>query len=489
VIPESLVVEYVFAFCSNSTAIHVAIIQEHWDVALLLLDVPEIDLEAEDDDGDTPILRACMSGNLPLFRKLASMGANLLHRNGKGQTALHRICTSPPVGSMVEIARELIQFSSSLMYHVDNNGHTPLDWAVERNMTTVVELLLSAYRDQVMLQHGNLSLHFILQQRRQQQQQQQQRLRQEHQSRLRTEFFLGNLSRSIIRQQRQQQQEQQQQQQHQSLFNTELGSLFVEEFRALLQLFPPTLPQTRDSRGRLPLHIAAADGVAVEFLEILMFRDACRVPDNTGAVPIHHACRTSASLDVIRFLAETGGVATIQKRDLEGCLPLHLLIKEGAPRLEVIKYLVNFHSASLSVRTMDGDLPLTLAGASSSLDVINYVLRQNPDFIKFPEKAAEARVAANDPPSRQDIDAALGMLRRQMEQFNTSEDAMRALELLEQRVPRLPRQLKRSKPKPASQHSSLPLLPKLETLISIAPGTFFIFIIIIIIIIIYMFTH
>lgn len=175
-----------------------------------------------------------------------------------------------------------------------------------------------------------------------------------------------------------------------------------------------------------------------------MFRDACRVPDNTGALPIHHACRTSASLDVIKYLVYTGGVGTIQKRDIDGCLPLHLVIKEGAPRLEVVNYLVKHYPASLSVRAKTGDMPLTLAGASSSLDVSYHLLRQHPEVIKFPEQPVNAGAEASESPTREEVDTALGVLRRQIEAFNISEDAMRALELLEQHVAGLPKKLRKS---------------------------------------------
>jgi len=166
--------------------------------------------------------------------------------------------------------------------------------------------------------------------------------------------------------------------------NTEVGSLSVEHFATLIQLFDPNLCRVRDGLGRLPLHVAAGKGAPAEFLEMLMFPNALRVPDDTGALPIHNACKAAACINVVRYLVDSGGVETVRKQDDEGFLPLHLLFTEEAnePTLKVVQYLVEAHPLSISTRTLNGDSPITLAGASSArLDVINYLVRQNSEFV------------------------------------------------------------------------------------------------------------
>jgi len=143
----------------------------------------------------------------------------------------------------------------------------------------------------------------------------------------------------------------------------------------------------------LPLHYACQTRTPVS-LDVIQYLietggfATLRVPNNKGALPIHVACQSQATacLDVIQYLAETDiqnfaetdAVATFQKRDLEGCLPLHLAITQGGSKLGVIKYLAELDPTSLSVQTLNGDFPFMQAGVSSSLEVIHFIIRQCP---------------------------------------------------------------------------------------------------------------
>jgi len=187
-------------------------------------------------------------------------------------------------------------------------------------------------------------------------------------------------------------------------WSTQLGSMTHEEITTLLRPLLRNQQRTRDTQGKLPLHAAAGKGAPIQVLEMLEFRGAYRVPDYTGALPLHHytwwcsRCKAATvplqSKDVIQYLVERGGgVDTVRKRDRYGRLPLHnLFLKEreeddsgfkshGGPTLEVVKTLVDAYAASLGVRTSTGDLPLTMTGASASLDVIYHLLRREPEVI------------------------------------------------------------------------------------------------------------
>jgi len=554
----------------GSTALDLAIHYEHWDVVDRLLEVDGINLEIENNDGTTPILRVCYRGNRDLVGKFRSLGCNLPHRDQSGKSALHISCSQ----GNYAVARYLLLEGGFTPNHVDNDGRTPLHVAVftarkghrlvelllnhgadihatttdtyhrqtplhfairsgslasirmllnrgspledrdsrgrnslhlalERisrnygNITTVMDELIgrgmsildrdnqgntpldccrngrwntpagqflcTTYRDQVVAQNGKTSLHFVLKN-----------------TTFRRTRVIRRRPRVVA-------------------MCTEVGTLSVEMFRDdILPLFPPTSIQTRsdraglgmlplhvaagkqgvpqqllemlmfddacivrdntgalpihhacqasaplpaiqylvdtggedtlrtrdssgllplhsaarsgarvevllpiirylvetggqetlrtqDNSGLLPLHSAARSGAPVEVLEILMFRDACRLPDHSGALPIHHACQVSARLPIIRYLVQTGGDATVQRRDREGRLPLHAFVEGHSNQsTQEVDYLVQKFPVSVTARTLSGDTPLTLAGSSTaSLDVINYLVRHNPQAVNF----------------------------------------------------------------------------------------------------------
>jgi len=433
----------------QSTALHHAIENGRWDVALFLLDVPGIDFEAEDKFGRTPLSLSVSKGKLALVQKLHSLGVNLERKqphlgvtaldiaaekghhdlvrfllvdckcdpnttDADGLTPLHKACyrrhrsivsllldhranihanetadgTTPlhkavlPLfgleqwgwftvwGDELDTVQDLLDRGDvSIIYARDKFGRTPLDLATNES---IVNQLLTAHRDKVLALEGRLvAAHAILRNASYEQEQ-------------------------II---------------------TKVGTLSIEQFEFLLQpCLGRILSRVRDSRGMIPLHIAAARRAPSKVLRILMFRDACRFVDNSGALPIHHACKAASPLEAIRYLLETGGVETIRKRDHGGCLPLHLLLKGKSGDEEVVEksdeeetdedelggdesgaeilaekelnkvtlatvmYLVDAFPDSISTRTLDGDLPLTLAGASAPLKVINFLMRRHPSI-------------------------------------------------------------------------------------------------------------
>lgn len=218
------------------------------------------------------------------------------------------------------------------------------------------------------------------------------------------------------------------------------------------------------------------------------FPSAARIPDINGALLLHFACRGSCPFETIKYLGDAGGVETIQQKDANGCLPLHLLflgesdeeilteVESGEGKsdeeesneveigdeeagdegssdevsdkktLETVKYLVEAHPDSLRQQTMSGDVPLTLAAKKAKLDVIYFLLRKYPAIVKpGNQQTAEVGSAASHLPSSQELHSALDIIRRQVDVFNFSADVELAVQLLQRAVPKMQKKLPKFK--------------------------------------------
>jgi hypothetical protein len=85
-----------------------------------------------------------------------------------------------------------------------------------------------------------------------------------------------------------------------------------------------------DRGGMLPMHYACAYGTSPQVLKVLTeaYPDSLTAKENKGRTPMHLAmvnAHRDASPGVISFLLENGSASTVNIRDHEGYLPLHLL--------------------------------------------------------------------------------------------------------------------------------------------------------------------
>ena len=72
----------------NSTCLIAAVVSCHWDIVSLLLEHPEIEVNAKDDNNQTAILIACEIGTIEVIRLLLARGANPNERGLNGDTCL-----------------------------------------------------------------------------------------------------------------------------------------------------------------------------------------------------------------------------------------------------------------------------------------------------------------------------------------------------------------------------------------------------------------
>ena len=124
---------------------------------------------------------------------------------------------------------------------------------------------------------------------------------------------------------------------------------------------------SRDSRGRTPLHIACKHNY-LELVSFLVSKQCDQsVVDNNGCLALHIACMHS-KIDIVRLLK------IIDIKDKSANTPLHLACK--ANDIDIIEYLVNENKCILNGVNTDNELPLHIAisrGANTSLEIIKIV--------------------------------------------------------------------------------------------------------------------
>ena len=120
-----------------------------------------------------------------------------------------------------------------------------------------------------------------------------------------------------------------------------------------------------NSKQEYPLHIACRTGCSLEVIELLVRSDVNR-QDEAGSTPLHIACQ-NGSIDIVRYLIEERK-CDFNVANNKGELPLHLACKldvnrrdeAGNTPLDMIRYLVEERKCDVNVANNKGELPLHL---------------------------------------------------------------------------------------------------------------------------------
>ena len=295
---------------------------------LVLAEDPD-SIRLQDTNGDLPIHIACgKHAHIPLLEFLLEQDPDSIRsQNESGSLPLHMVFhnMSPPL----DMLRFLVQRYPDSVRSRDTNGDLPIHIACgELAHIPLLEFLLEQDPDSIRSQNesGSLPLHMAF----------------------------HNMSPPL------------------------------DMLRFLVQRDPDSV-RSRDGNGDLPIHLACQIFRAPdELIRFLVEQDVAtlHIPSRDGALPLHWACHSDAAIAAIKYLVERGGAGTLTALDGNGALPLHRTC-QFTERLEVVEYLVKANPASVSVRTLNGDFPVTLACRNSTLDVIFVLLKNYPNVV-FP---------------------------------------------------------------------------------------------------------
>jgi uncharacterized protein len=121
-------------------------------VADFLLTLSEVDVEARNRQGETPLMMAALKGQLPQARRLIARGAEV---NRPGWTPLHYAATGNTAGSL-EVVRLLLERHAYIDAESPNRS-TPLMMAAQYGAPAVVRLLLEEGADPLLRNEQGLT--------------------------------------------------------------------------------------------------------------------------------------------------------------------------------------------------------------------------------------------------------------------------------------------------------------------------------------------
>lgn len=146
-----------------------------------------------------------------------------------------------------------------------------------------------------------------------------------------------------------------------------------------------------DAERMLPIHVACRSGASLDVIRCLGedWPESLRWTNKGGSLPLHTACSNQASASVIHYLITSWPKATTVANNY-GWLPLHCACAYGASP-EVISLLVRSNDKSSRMATYgQGDYPLHLACCGSpSLEVIYWLIEAREECVRLANAAGE----------------------------------------------------------------------------------------------------
>ena len=174
---------------------------------------------------------------------------------------------------------------------------------------------------------------------------------------------------------------------HIILYNQSANNL-QDILGCLLKLSPLSI-RVLDGDGNTPLQLASYhEHITLEVVQMLYnaWPEALRMGDIDGYLPIHQLCRNrkleeSVALSVLRFMLDIDPTL-VRERNVSGLLPIHFAVCKMSTGF--CKVLIDLYPESIRVgRTNDGRLPIhmTCRNGNGGADIIHYLLELYPESI------------------------------------------------------------------------------------------------------------
>ena len=114
-------------------SLHTACFYNEIHIVRWLIEELQMNIEEQDDNGNTPLLIACIGSNLNIIKYLINNNANIYHKNNLGESSIL-------LGTEKDyLIPEYLIVNGSNLSEIDYKGHTPLMKAIETKNLDLIE--------------------------------------------------------------------------------------------------------------------------------------------------------------------------------------------------------------------------------------------------------------------------------------------------------------------------------------------------------------
>lgn len=165
--------------------------------------------------------------------------------------------------------------------------------------------------------------------------------------------------------------------------------------KRLIKLAPDTLIAQHISNGWTPLHVACFSGASCDIIRMLVEArpKSAELKDKVGRLPLHIACgcEYSASPNVLKLLLKAYPKAA-EIQDNCGSLPLHITCEkeDSSYCLEAVKLLLEAYKEAAKIQDRNGNIPIqrlldfnNFTDYNPSADVVKVLLEAYPEAAKI----------------------------------------------------------------------------------------------------------
>jgi len=140
---------------------------------------------------------------------------------------------------------------------------------------------------------------------------------------------------------------------------------------ALIEAYPEAL-LLEDETGKVPLIHACRRDTSLDVVKAVLTGKTAKQADKEGKCALHWACEYRSNKAKIQLLVETAP-SILQHVDSYGRLPLHWecsVVSEREEKMTVVTYLVEQYPDAVSVKDTDGRTPLHMIDVSNVFELL-----------------------------------------------------------------------------------------------------------------------
>ena len=328
----------------GSTVLHKACHTGKLELAQYLVDNFSDMLTIRDKTGQSPYLVAGFSGSVELVKFLISCGCDVMDKDSKGSTVLHKACAT----GKLELAQYLVESCPDLLTIRNNTGQSPYLVAGFSGSVELVKFLISRGCDVMDKDSkGSTVLHKAC-----------------DKGKLELAQYLVESCPDLLA----------------IRHNTCQSPYLVAGFSGSVELIKFLISRgcdvmDKDSKGLTVLHKACHKGkLALAQYLVEKYPDMLAIRNNTGQSP-YLVSGFSGSVELVKFLISRG--CDVMDKDSEGWAVLHKACHKG--KLALAQYLVEKYPDMLTIRNKGGRSPYLVAGYSGSVELVKFLISQGCD--------------------------------------------------------------------------------------------------------------